>query len=423
MESIKISCTAAENVPYQKLKPFQGDLKELSKENFAKLAGAIKSHGFTAPIHVWKQDDENWFTLDGHQRCRVLSALEDDGFHIPDIPIVVIHADSYQKAKRILITHASNYGKVSGQGLYEFLLENDLKPAEMKELAHFPEIDYDSFLEEFFVDHETAAANEDREDDVPTMVDTRCKKGDIWKLGEHRLMCGDTVNLLDVEALMNGEKAALVVTDPPYNVAYEGKTKDALKIENDNKDDESFRTFLRDCFTSYFAIMHDGAPIYIFHADLEGVNFRMAMAEAGLKMAQCLVWVKNSLVMGRSDYHWKHEPILYGWKEGKAHTWMSDRKQTTVWNFDRPARNGEHPTMKPIHLLEYPIRNSSAVGSIVVDFFGGSGSTLIAAEKTGRRCYTMELDPHYCDVIISRYEKYSGKTAELLNEGDKDEQD
>ena len=268
-------------------------------------------------------------------------------------------------------------------------------------------------MDNFELPPEIDPAKELIEDNIPENVETRAKAGDVWIMGKHRLLCGDATNMSDVEKLMNKEMAALIVTDPPYNVAYEGKTKEAMTIQNDKMGNESFYEFLKDTFTNYYSVATEGAPIYIFHADTEGVNFRKAMTDGGFKLSQCLVWVKNTIVMGRSDYHWKHEPILYGWKEGKAHTWMSDRKQSTVWNHDKPQRNGEHPTMKPISLIEYPIGNSSAVGSIVCDFFGGSGSTLIACEKLGRRCYTMELDPKYCDVILKRWEDYSGHKAEL----------
>jgi len=415
MQTIKIRCESAQTIPFQKLKPFQGELKSLSKENYEKLRGSIIEYGFTSPMNVWRESDDNWYTLDGHQRCRVLEKMGEEGFNIPEIPVSFIHAESIDEAKRILITHASQYGKVEKQGLYEFAIENGIEPDELFSIAHFPEINAEAFKTEFFIDHDTNAAKEEIEDDIPTVSDTRAKMGDIWQLGDHRVMCGDATDVAMVEELMNGEKAALCLTDPPYNVDYEGKTKDALKIENDKKEDSQFFDFLRDSFVNYFTVMHTGAPIYIFHADSEGYNFRGAMKEAGFKMAQCLIWVKNQMVMGRQDYHWKHEPILYGWKEGSAHSWHTDRKQTTVWEFDRPQRNAEHPTMKPIHLLEYPIGNSSSVGSLVIDFFGGSGSTLIACEKLNRKCYTMELDPRYVDVILARYEKYADKEAVLLN--------
>lgn len=254
------------------------------------------------------------------------------------------------------------------------------------------------------------------EDEVPSneQVETRVKRGDIWKLGEHRLMCGDSTVITDVEKLMGGEKADLLLTDPPYNVAYEGGTKEKLTIKNDKQDDSQFLQFLNDCFSCAFSVLKEGASFYVWHADSEGLNFRLAIKNAGLTLKQNLIWVKNSLVLGRQDYQWRHEPCLYGWKEGAAHNWYSDRKQTTILEFDRPTRSAEHPTMKPIALFSYQLCNSTKRGGLVLDLFGGSGTSIIASEQTGRKCYTMELDEHYCDVILKRWENLTGKKAELL---------
>lgn len=277
--------------------------------------------------------------------------------------------------------------------------------------------DFDlSNLEEFGIEglhgfEETQA--EIVEDEVPEEVEIKCKKGDIWQLGEHRLMCGDSTVITDVEKLMNGEKADLLLTDPPYNVAYEGKTKEKLTIQNDKQDDNTFLQFLTDAFSNACNFIKEGASFYVWHADSEGFNFRSAIKNSGLTLKQTLIWVKNSMVMGRQDYQWKHEPCLYGWKEGAAHTWLSDRKQTTVLEFDRPTRSLEHPTMKPVALFAYEIQNSANKGGLVLDLFGGSGTTIIACEQLNRKCYTMELDPHYCDVIITRWEKLTGKEAKL----------
>jgi DNA modification methylase len=237
--------------------------------------------------------------------------------------------------------------------------------------------------------------------------------GDVWRLGPHRVMCGDSLSLDHVAQLMDGHKADLIVTDPQYNVAYQGGTADKLTIQNDSMSGEAFYRFLLDAYTAMFASAKDGAGIYVFHADSEGTNFRKALTDAGFKLAQCCVWVKQSLVLGRQDYHWQHEPVLYGWKPTGAHRWYSDRKQSTVWNFDRPSRNDVHPTMKPVALIEYPITNSSRGGDLVLDLFGGSGSTLIACEKTGRHARLMELDPRYCDVIVRRWQDFTGQQARL----------
>jgi DNA modification methylase len=205
----------------------------------------------------------------------------------------------------------------------------------------------------------------------------------------------------------------LILTDPPYNVNYEGGTKDKLKIENDNLTETEFYNFLLDSFRNMFEVAKFGCPIYVFHADTEGLNFRNAFKSVGFKLAECLIWAKNKFVMGRQDYQWKHEPILYGWKEGAAHYFINDRSQSTVLEFDKPNKNEDHPTMKPIDLLVYLIKNSSKENQLILDLFGGSGSTLIAAEQTNRICYTMELDPKYCDVIVRRWEKLTGQKAKL----------
>ena len=240
--------------------------------------------------------------------------------------------------------------------------------------------------------------------------------GKVYKLGEHRLMCGDSTDPANVETLMDGKQADLWLTDPPYNVDYEGGT--GLKIQNDKMGDESFRQFLVDAFNAATLFMKGGAAFYIWHADSEGFNFRFACKEAGLTVRECLIWNKNSLVLGRQDYQWKHEPCLYGWKDG-THGWYNDRKQTTVIDFDRPTRSGEHPTMKPVGLMGYLIQNSSKKDDIVLDTFGGSGTTLIACEQLDRKCFMMELDPKYCDVIRKGYWILKTGSEEGWQEGTK----
>ena len=253
------------------------------------------------------------------------------------------------------------------------------------------------------------------EDEVPEQVETRCKRGDIWQLGEHRLMCGDSTKISDVEALMKGSQADLLITDPPYNVNYEGATKDKLKIMNDSMSDSKFRAFLRDAFDCANQVMKPGAVFYIWHSDSEGYNFRGACKDIGWTVRQCLIWNKNGMVMGRQDYQWKHEPCLYGWKDGAGHLWASDRKQTTVIDFNKPLRNGDHPTMKPVGLFDYQIKNNTKGSDVVLDLFGGSGTTLIACEQNGRKARLMELDPHYCDVILKRWENLTEKEAVLCS--------
>ena len=230
-------------------------------------------------------------------------------------------------------------------------------------------------------------------------------------------MCGDSTCAEDVARMMKGTQVDLVITDPPYNVDYTGKTEDALKIGNDSMSNSDFYDFLCGAYQQMYNSSSDGAGIYVFHADMEGVNFRKAMVDVGYKFSQCCIWVKNTLVIGRQDYHWQHEPILVGWKPTAAHRWYSDRKQTTVWNFDRPTSSRDHPTSKPVELIAYPITNSSKVNDKILDLFGGSGSTLIACEQTNRINYSMEIDPHYCDVIIQRYVNLTGNT-ELKRNGE-----
>ena len=228
-------------------------------------------------------------------------------------------------------------------------------------------------------------------------------------------MCGDSTSVTDVEKLMNGNKADMLLTDPPYNVDYEGKTKDKLKIKNDSMDNDSFRQFLRDAFTSADMVMKEGAVFYIWHADSEGYNFRGACFDVGWKVRQCIIWNKNCMVMGRQDYQWKHEPCLYGWKDGASHLWASDRKQTTVIDMPKPAKSDLHPTMKPVALFDYQIKNNTKGGDIVLDLFGGSGTTIMACEQNNRIAYSMEFDPHYVDVIIARWEQFTGQKAVLVN--------
>ena len=249
-------------------------------------------------------------------------------------------------------------------------------------------------------------------DDVPEVPEEPITKpGDLWILGNHRLLCGDSTDVLAVERLMDGKKANLWLTDPPYNIAYEGGSKKRKAIENDSMGSDDFRQFLRDAYA--VADMHicPGAAFYIWHADSEGYNFRGAAIDIGWNVRQTLIWNKNNSAFGRSDFHWKHEPCLYGWKEGAAHSWYNDRKQTTVLNFDRPSRSEQHPTMKPIALIEYCLGNNTQQNALVLDSFGGSGTTLIACERQHRHARLMELDPAYCDVIVKRWEDFTGNKA------------
>lgn len=252
---------------------------------------------------------------------------------------------------------------------------------------------------------EPNTAQEDNFDEDKASITVRCKRGDVWQLGEHRLMCGDSIDLEDVKILMGGGIVDLFITDPPYNVNYKGGTKDELTIKNDNLSDADFTQFLTDAFISANSFMKCGAPFYLWHSGSSRQNFLAAMNTVGWQERQTLIWNKNHFVLGRSDYQWKHEPCLYGWKDGAPHYFTESRSETSVLDFDRPTRNGEHPTMKPVELIGYIMKNSSRKGESVLDLFGGSGTTLIAAEQLNRKCYMMELDEHYCDVILARWEK------------------
>lgn len=273
------------------------------------------------------------------------------------------------------------------------------------------------------VDELAAALEPERDDsevedvEVPDDAPQRVKRGEIWVLGEHRLMCGDSTKPEDMRKLLGGGEADLWLTDPPYNVAIVGKAKKHLTIENDSwANDDEFVEFLRKAFVTALDVLKPGCAFYVWFAQTQAENFLAAADKAGMTIRQTLIWAKSTFSLGRQDYQWKHEPCLYGWKDGASHRWFSDRKQTTVLEFEKPARNAEHPTMKPVPLMAYEIRNSSRVGDTVLDSFGGSGSTLMACEQTGRKCVTMELDPHYCDVILKRWEDYTGQKAERISE-------
>lgn len=393
-KAIRIECSGTESKPLDELIDFQDGIKKLPKKNLEKLADSILKYGFSAPFFIW-QNEGSLYKLDGHQRGIALKYLRDEkGYTIPDLPVVYIEADSENQAREKLLHITSQYGEFDRQGLDAFILDYDLDTTHL-DTIRLTDTEL-KIIEDFREETEG-------DDDIPEDVDPVTKPGDLWELGEHRLLCGDSTDLETVALLMNDKSADLYLTDPPYNVAYEGKTKDALTIQNDKMDDDSFRGFIVNAFFAAAEVMKKGASFYIWHADSEGYNFRGACRDTGLDVKQCIIWNKNTMVMGRQDYQWKHEPCLYGWKKGGAHSWYSDRKQTTVINFDKPSKNAEHPTMKPLDLFCYQIRNSTKSEDIVLDSFLGSGTSLLAAEKEGRVCYGIELDPHYCDIIVQRY--------------------
>lgn len=406
---LKSSVRTLEHVPLSKLTPFQENMKMLSDGNYRKLRREIEETGFSFAVHVW-ENMGHLFILDGHQRVECLRRMYEN---MPDplVPIVKVAAVDFKEAKRKVMAAASQYGEFNTDNLRKMIETSGLTISQCADHFHFPEIDLKALIPDVIPPYgEEAPLSE------PKVVKT--VKGDVYELGGHRLVCGDATVLEDAEKLMRGEKADMVWTDPPYNVAYEGKTKDALTIENDSMEGKAFYQFLYDAFVNMLTATKPGGAIYVAHADSEGANFRSAMVGGGWLLKQCLIWVKQHMVMGRQDYHWQHEPILYGWAPGAAHNWYSDRKQTTVLNFDRPHRNEEHPTMKPVDLIEYMLGNSSARGDIVLDPFGGSGSTLVACQKQGRKARLLELDPKYCDVIVTRYCKLV-ESAEIIRNGEK----
>lgn len=375
-----------------------------------KVASSIKEFGFKNPIII----DANSEIIAGHTRLLAAKKLG-----LTEVP--TIRADDLSpeqvKAFRIADNKTAEYAEWDFELLAQELEELKLEGYSL-DLTGFDFSEAEKLMDEF---NKETEADEMEEENVPAPPENPItKRGDIWLLGKHRLMCGDSTVESDMKKLMDGKKANLIVTDPPYNVDYTGKTKDALKIENDNMDNDCFYDFLNDAFTRLYEVSEDGAGIYIFHADSEGLNFRKAFVEAGFKLAQCCIWAKQTMVMGRQDYHWQHEPVLYGWKPTAAHYWNSDRKQTTLWHFDRPFRNEFHPTMKPVALICYPIKNSSKIGDLVLDSFGGSGSTLMACVETDRVCYTMELEEKYADVVLNRYiDKMGSDDVYLLRDGEK----
>ncbi|MBQ8300315.1 MAG: DNA modification methylase [Clostridia bacterium] len=382
---------AAEYNPRKDLKP--------EDEEYQKIKRSILEFGYVAPIIV----NADMTVIGGHQRLKVLKEL---GYEEVECNIVDLDKTK-EKALNIALNKIT--GEWDNSKLEELLAELKETDIDM-DMTGFTFDEVDNILKDIEGSKED---DFDLDQALNEIEEPTTRPGDIWILGKNRLMCGDSTQKEQVMRLMDKQEADMLLTDPPYNVDYEGKTVDALKIENDNMTSTEFYNFLLDSFRNMFEVTKCGSSVYVFHADTEGLNFRNAFNAVGFKLAQCLVWVKNTFVMGRQDYQWRHEPILYGWKEGAGHYFINDRKQSTVLEFDKPTRNAEHPTMKPIDLLVYLIKNSSKENDLILDLFGGSGSTLIAAEQVKRRCYTMELDPKYCDVIVKRWELLTGEKAVL----------
>ena len=375
------------------------DLKPDDAE-YIKIKNSIVKFGFVSPLVI----NKDMTVIGGHQRLKVLKDLG-----ITEVECIVVDLDkTNEKALNIALNKIQ--GDWDEDKLEALLQELKLEEFDMN-LTGFDFDEVDEILNDI---NGTKEDNFDVDSAYEEIEEPITKPGDIWILGNHRLMCGDSTHKDDIMRLMNNQDADMLLTDPPYNVDYVGKTAEALKIKNDNMDDNQFYEFLRKVFENVYIVTKEGASIYVFHADTEGINFRKAFKDAGFKLAECLIWKKDCFVMGRQDYQWQHEPVLYGWKEGKAHYFINDRTQSTILEFDRPKQSTLHPTMKPIDLIAKLIKNSSRENDIILDLFGGSGSTIIAAEQLNRCCYTMELDPKYCDVIVKRWETLTNKEA-ILN--------
>ena len=405
MESKKIIM-----MPLGSIKPYSNNPRH-NESAVEMVAQSIKDFGFKNPIIV----DKDNVIIAGHTRLKAAYKLG-----LTEAPVIVADDLDEDKVKAFRLVD----NRTAEVAAWDFAkLEEELKNIEMPMEA------FDFNFEAMGFEPEEEEPKEVIEDDVPEVDEANeptTKLGDIWQLGEHRLMCGDSTDKDAAQRLMGGDKADLLVTDPPYNVALgmggsvdearkRHRRTDGLVIMNDKMEDSEFYNFLLAFYKNAYEQLKEGASFYIWHADNEGLNFRLALKDAGFQLRQTLIWNKNAMTLGRQDYQWKHEPCLYGWKDGASHNWYSDRCQTTVLDFNKPSRSEEHPTMKPLDLIGYQIQNSSKKGDIVLDLFGGSGSTLIACEQLNRKCYTMELDPKYCDVIIKRWETLTGEKAKKIN--------
>ena len=383
-----------ELVSISKLVPYVNNARTHSPEQINKLRSSLREFGFINPVII----DRNYGIIAGHGR--VIAAREEG---ITEVPCVFVdHLTDSQKKAYIL---ADNRMALDA-GWDEELLRVEIESLQAENFdVGLTGFDDKEIADLFKTENEQV---EDDDFDLSAALEKASfvEEGDVWVVGKHRLVCGDATNPEDVNKLMDGKRANLIVTDPPYGVSF--KSSSGLTIQNDSMKNEEFYQFLKNAFTNMAAHLEPGGAAYVFHADTEGLNFRQAFIDAGFHLAGCCIWVKDSLVLGRSDYQWQHEPVLYGFLKNGKHSWYSDRKQTTIWNFKKPKRNENHPTSKPLDLLSYPIGNSSQENAIVVDTFGGSGSTMMACERSNRICYMMELDKKYASVILRRYVEDTG---------------
>jgi len=388
-------------VEISNIKPYENNPRKLSEQAIQKVAMSLKEYGFRQPIVV----DKNMVIVAGHTRYRASKKLG-----LKQVPISVIDNLSEEQinAYRIADNRTAEESEWDSE-----LLKMEIKELEAKDFKLDLLGFNDEQLNNILFEEKQGLTDEDEVPETPE--EPISKLGHIWKLGKHKLICGDSTILNNYEKLFNENKADLLITDPPYNVDYEGKNQDKLTIQNDSKNDDDFLQFLTDAFNNCAIHLKLGCSFYIFHSDWYGLEFRQSIKNSDLELKQNLIWAKNSMVMGRQDYQWQHEPCLYGWKRGASHSWYSDRKQTTIIKYDRPSKSKLHPTMKPVGLVEYLIKNSSKQEDIILDPFLGSGTTIIACEKQSRICYGFELEPKYCDVIIKRWENFTGKKAKLEN--------
>ena len=381
--------TEMQLISIDKLVPYVNNARTHSAEQILKLRSSLREFGFVNPIII----DREFNVIAGHGR---LMAAKEEG--IEEVPCVFVDylTDAQKKA----------YILADNRMAMDAGWDEELLKIEMEELQNLGyDLGYTGFDEKELADLFGIDDKEVKDDefDLTAALEKASfvERGDVWFVGKHKLMCGDATSSEDVAKLMEDKKANLILTDPPYNVAF--KSSDGLTIQNDSMDNNDFYEFLYLSFKNMADHLENGGAAYVFHADTEGLNFRKAFIDAGFHLAGCCIWVKDSLVLGRSDYQWQHEPVLYGFLQNGKHPWYSDRKQTTIWNFDKPKKNSNHPTSKPLDLLAYPINNSTQANAIVIDTFGGSGSTLMACEQMNRICYTMELDEKYASVILRRY--------------------
>lgn len=399
--------TNMELVEINKLVPYVNNARTHSPEQINKLRSSLREFGFINPVII----DKDYGIIAGHGR--VIAAREEG---IDKVPCVFVdHLTEAQKKAYII---ADNRMALDA-GWDEELLRVEIEALQAEafdvSLTGFDEKE----ITDLFKDTQSEVKDDDYDLTAALEKAAFVKKGDVWVVGRHRLVCGDATNAEDVNKLCEGKRVNLILTDPPYGVSF--KSASGLTIQNDSMKNEEFYSFLLAAFKNMASHLEPGGSAYVFHADTEGLSFRWAFIDAGLHLAGCCIWVKNSLVLGRSDYQWQHEPVLYGFLKNGKHHWYSDRKQTTIWNFDKPKRNENHPTSKPLDLLSYPLKNSTQENAIVLDTFGGSGSTLMACELSNRICYTMELDEKYASVILRRYVEDTGDGANVyvLRDGEK----